>query len=434
MKGLIALSKKEAHRVEVMEQVVLGRIGLKMASQLLDLSYRQSRRIKTRYSALGIAGLCHGNRGKQSANAMDPAVRSRILSLHEDRYSGLNDSHFTELLAQREGIGVSRESVRRILRSAGKGPKRKRRPPKHRSRRPRKPTPGIMAQWDGSPHRWFGPNHPPVCLMAAVDDADGKLLGALFIAAESSEGYLRLLAMMLRRHGVCLSIYHDRHSSLVRNDDHWSREEQLQGYQYPTHVGRVLEELGVASIPANSPQAKGRIERKFGVLQDRMIEDMRLEGIVGVQAANRWIEETYIARHNAKFGKEPSGEGSAFRKISARQIHHIVCFAYEATVGNDNCVRLGGLLIDIPKGKGGVSYAKKRVLVRQHLDGTWSVWLGDEKIGSHNATEFKEPVRSWKSRNGEAAGKRGETMQVYVSSKPAPRTKGHFPVAVKGTD
>lgn len=190
MEGIIVLSKKEAHRARVMEQVVSGVITVKKASELLGLSYRQAKRIKRRYVFAGIAGLVHGNRGREPTNAIDPSVKGRVLQLHEDIYSGLNDTHFTEFLKEREGIVLCRESVRQILRSSGRGAKQKRRPPRHHARRPRKEVRGVMAQWDGSPHRWFGKERPPCCLMAAVDDAEGDILGALFVPAESSEAYL----------------------------------------------------------------------------------------------------------------------------------------------------------------------------------------------------------------------------------------------------
>jgi len=291
----------------------------------------------------------------------------------------------------------------------------------------------MMVQWDGSPHKWFGPDRSACCLMAAIDDAEGKMLGAVFVPAESSEGYLRLLEMMLRNHGAPLSIYHDRHSSLVRTDDYWTLEEQLQGFQYPTHVGRVLDELGVTSIPAYSPQAKGRIERLFGILQDRMIVEMRLAGITNMDAANKWMEEVYMERHNAKFAKPAPKEGSVFRKMSKKEIHHSVAFAYEAVVANDNCVRLGGIIIDIPPGKNGTGCAKQKVMARQHLNGTWSVWKGDKQIAAHKATEFKQPFRSWKQKKYRTASKAKEALQVYIASKPASAKRGHFPLAVRGT-
>ena len=300
------------------------------------------------------------------------------------------------MLQEEEGISISRERVRWILRQAGKPPKRRRRPPKHRSRRPRKLKPGIMMQWDGSPHRWFGQDRRPCCLMSAIDDADSRLLGALFVPAESSVGYLRLLDMVLMSHGKPLSVYQDRHTILTRADNCWSLEGQILGEQFPTHVGRVLRELGIEPISANSPQAKGRVERAFGIMQDRLIAELELRRITDIDDANRWLEEVFIDRYNKRFAKKPRMKGSAFTRVSKRDRYLNIAFAYLATVANDNCVRLGGLIIDIPPGKAHRGYAKAEVLVKQHLDGAWTIWLKDRKIATHPATQLKEPVRAWK--------------------------------------
>jgi hypothetical protein len=185
--------------------------------------------------------------------------------------------------------------------------------------------------------------------LAAVDDATKNLLAALFVPAECSEAYLWLLAMILKRHGIPMAIYHDRHICLVCSDERWSQEEQLKGYQFPTHVGRVLAELGIEPISATSPQAKGRIERSFGTLQDRLLAELHLNGITDIDTANAWLETTYIDRYNIRFADTAQIEGTAFVPISPADIHHHVAFAYETTVGDDNAVRLGGLIIDIPR-------------------------------------------------------------------------------------
>jgi transposase len=433
MERAIILSRKEERRIRVMEQVVFGSMSLAQGCHLLGVSYRQGKRIRKRYMSDGAAGLAHKGRGKPSAKALSIGQREAVLSLKSGVYAIHNDTHFTEALAEREDINLSRETVRQILRGAGVAAKRGRKAPQHRKRRERRPVEGMMAQWDGSPHRWFGDDLPPCCLMAAVDDATGKLLGALFAQSESSESYLRLLAMMVQRHGVPVSVYHDRHGSLVRNDPYWSIEEELAGSRYPTHVGRVLAELGIGPIQAGSPQAKGRIERAFGVLQDRMIAEMRLDGIKDIKTANEWLKKIFIARHNARFAKPAPQEGSAFRKVGAQEMYNAMAFAYEAAVGSDNCVRIGGLMIDIPADKGGRGYAKSRVMARQHLDGKWSVWKDGEKIATHKATAFREPLRQWKRRNGKLEIKGRETIQVYIASKPASRKRGHFHLADRGT-
>lgn len=420
MKGLITLSSKEAHRARVMEQVSGGIITLKEAAGLMHLSYRQARRIYRRWRDDGLSGLCHRNRGRQAGHALPPQLPAVVLALHDEVYKDFNDTHFTEALQEREGIAISREKVRQIRRAAGHGPKRKRRPRKAHRRRPRKTQAGVMMQWDGSPHHWFGKDRPACCLMSSIDDAESKILGALFVPAETSLGYLRLLDMVLRRHGAPLSVYQDRHSALVRTDDYWSLEEQLQGEQYPTHVGRVLQDLGIEAISALSPQAKGRVERSFGILQDRLIAELAFQGITDLDEANRWLEEHFIDDYNRRFGVQAAEPGNAFAKVNAKQRYEKVAFAYEATVANDNCVRLGGIVIDVPPARNRPSFAMARVLVKQHLDGCWTVNYHDKVIARHQATPLREPVRSWKRRTSGGFQRGKSTIQVYVSSKPAP--------------
>jgi transposase len=420
MKGTIVLSHRETHRARVLERVAAGVLTLGQASVLLGVSYRQARRLRKRYAAGGAAALAHRNRGRPIAHALSEGVAEQVVALHELTYGNFNDTHFTEMLEEREGIHLSRETVRRILRAASKPPKRSRRPPKHRSRRERRPRVGIMMQWDGSPHRWLGPEHPPCCLMSAIDDADGRLLGAIFVPHESSVGYLRLLDMVIRGHGKPLSVYQDRHTIHKRADDCWSLEEEIAGVRFPTHLGRALKDLGIRPITAYSPQAKGRVERGFGVLQDRLIAELELHGITDIDHANRWLKEVFIDRYNRRFAKKPAQEDSAFQVVSGKERYRKIAFAYEATVANDNCVRLGGLIIDIPPGKGRRSYAKAKVLVRQHLDGAWTVWYRDARIATHPATELREPIRSWKPRTkGDPKGAR-QILQIYLASKPAP--------------
>jgi transposase len=420
MKGDIVLSQREAHRAKVFGEVRTGDMTLREAAVALKISYRHTRRVYRRFREQGVAGLAHRRRGRPASNAIEPDLKTRILHLHEQDYGDFNDTHFTEMLDKQDDISVSRETVRSILRSAGKPPKRKRRPRKHRSRRPRKPKPGIMMQWDGSPHHWFGPDRPACCLMAAIDDADSKLLGALFVTHECAVGYLRLLDMVIRRQGAPISAYQDRHSIHERPDDHWSIEEEIMGVRFPTHIGRVLEDLGITPIPAYSPQAKGRIERCFGVLQDRLIAELGYQGITNSEDANPWLEEVFIDRYNKRFAKTPQLKGSAFSRVSKRDRYLKLAFAYEATVANDNCVRLGGLVIDIPPGKPQRSYAKEHVLVKQHLDGAWSVWFQGRRIAKHPPTELRDPIRSWKRRRkGDPRGAK-HMVQVYMASRPAP--------------
>ncbi len=212
MERTIVMSHRELHRARVLEQVLQGAVSLKDAMELLQVCYRQVKRLKKRYRRHGTEGLAHGNRGQPVPHALAQDLVTQVLALYEEKYQTFNDTHFTEMLGEREGLSFSRETVRRILRGAGRGPKRRRRPPRHHARRTRKAQRGMMIQWDGSPHLWFGVDRPPCCLMAAIDDADSKLLAALFVPAESTVAYLQLLDKVLKRHGIPLSVYHDPRS------------------------------------------------------------------------------------------------------------------------------------------------------------------------------------------------------------------------------
>jgi transposase len=433
MKEIISLSRREMQRVQVLEQVVRGALSLRAATAMIKVCYRQAKRLLARYRKDGPKGLAHQRRGRTASNALGPEIRERILALHREVYAQFNDTHFVEMLKEREGLRVGRETVRRWLREAGIRPKRRRRPPQHRSRRPRRPQIGLLMQWDGSPHRWFGPQQPAASLLHATDDATNTVLGALFRPQEDAIGYLRLLDMVLRRHGIPAAVYQDRHSALFRNDNYWSHEEELAGVRFPTHVGRIFQELGTETIPAFSPQGKGRIERQGGTFQDRLTAEMALEGIIDIDRANVWLDQSYLDRFNARFVKKAEMTGSAFRKISAALRYQLVSFAYEATVANDNTVRLGGLIIDIPPGPRHRSYARRRVLVRQHLDGAWTVWLEGCCIGRHGSTPLREPFRSRRPhQHGETHHTR-HILQVYYETTPAPNPKGHFRLAVEGT-
>jgi transposase len=433
MKETILLNQRELQRIQVLEQVVRKSISLKAASGMIKVCYRQAKRLLARYRKAGPKGLAHRHRGRRAPNARSPELRQRVLALHREVYAQFNDTHFVEMLAEREGLRIGRETVRRWLREAGIRPKRRRRPPQHRSRRPRRPQIGLLMQWDGSPHRWFGGLRPPVSLLHATDDATGTVLGALFRPQEDAIGYLRLLDMVLRRHGIPAAVYQDRHSALFRNDNHWSHEEELAGVRFPTHVGRVLEELGMETIPAFSAQAKGRIERQGGTFQDRLIAEMDLAGMTGIDSANPWLDAFYLDRFNKRFAKSPELLGSAFRKISDALRYQLVSFAYEATVANDNTVRLGGLMIDIPPGPRHRSYARRRVLVRQHLDGAWTVWFEGQGIGRHAATPLREPFRGWRPYQSGQTRRTQHILQAYYETTPAPSPGGHLCLAVEGT-
>jgi transposase len=424
-RDIVAMSQKERQRYHLLKMVVEGDITLHDAGRLMAISYRHAKRLKSKLISEGARGLVHGNRGRPSAKALDPELSKRIIERSQKTYARFNDTHFTEKLNEAEGITVSRDTVRRLRRTNGIAPKRKRRAQKHRHRRARKPQAGMMVLWDGSPHRWFGKDNPPCCLMAAIDDATSELLDAFFIPYECSFGYMKLLAHLVKRYCIALSIYQDRHGSLHRNDDNWTLEEELNAEQEPTQVGGCLKSLGITAVFVLTPQAKGRVERLFGVLQDRLIAEMELRDIKEMEAGNTFLTEHFIAEHNRRFAGAPELSHRAWRRIpTGLDIDRAISFRYQAVVGNDNAVRLGGMVIDIPEGPQRGGYAKAKVEVRQLIDGSWRVYYKDTLIAQTDPTPVREPLRA-KPRRKPKIRAASQAQWVYRASEVPPLAWEH---------
>jgi len=257
------MSTKEQRRAWVLTKVLKGERTMAEAAAALELSERQLWRLRAALERDGPAAIVHGNRGRASPRRLADELRATVISLAHDRYRGINDCHLAELLAEREGLVISRQSVQRLLRAAGQPAKRGRRRPRHRSRRERMAAEGSLLQLDGSRHRWLEERAPWLTLLAAIDDATGKVVAATFREQEDAAGYLELLRDIVTGHGLPAAVYRDRHgifeAPAERADD--GRDAGL-----PSQVGRALVELGIRSIAARSPQAKGRIERLWGHL------------------------------------------------------------------------------------------------------------------------------------------------------------------------
>ena len=380
-------------RWDAVARLGAGKLTLQEAARVLRLSVRQVRRIRRAVERAGRAGLQHGNAGQVPVNKLRAAVRNRILRLRRTKYRDFNDAHFTEKLAEEQPpLRISVRTVRRVLRAGGVPAVRRRRPPKHRRRRDRKAQAGLMLLWDGSRHDWLEGRGPWLCLVGAIDDATGELLpGAHFVEQECAAAYLRVLHAIATTCGLPGSIYMDQHGALKRNDDHWTLAEELRGRQDPTQVGGALEALAIACIYALSPQAKGRVERLWGTLQDRLTSELRLAQARTVADANAVLAR-YRLDHNRRFAVRPHDATSAWRPVrSGLDLDRVCSFRYEATVLNDNTVRLGGtLVLDIPPRPRGRSWAGTRVEVRQLLDGTWRVYSGDRLVTTGAATTHGE--------------------------------------------
>jgi hypothetical protein len=304
-----------------------------------------------------------------------------ILTLARGKYQGFNDSHLAEKLRAEENLAVSRETVRRILRAAKLASPQKRRPRKYRSRRPPRPRLGMMALTDASRHDWLEGRGPELTLIGFQDDATGQILAAHFqLEAENTVGYLRSLHTMITTHGVPLSLYRDRHSIFQRNDSHWTLAEQLAGKQSPTQLGRALNELGIEQIPANSPQAKGRIERIWRTCQDRLVSELRLARATTLAHANTVLAQ-FCLDYNQRFARAAADAVRDFRSLPRRfDLARCLSLRYLRVVSADHTVTLAALPIALPPLPGQRGYARETVELSHQLDGTLRVYRGNSLL------------------------------------------------------
>lgn len=376
------LSQKELQRVTVIEQCVQGNLTCARAAELLALSPRHIKRLKARYRQGSAAALAHVSRGLPSHRRLPDRIRQAVLHFARSRYAGFNDHHLHDKLVEKEGFRFSREALRRILRAAGIGSPRKRRPPAHRQRRLRSAREGELVQLDGSPHDWLEGRGPCLTALGMQDDASGKILAAQFFLSETAEGYFHLLHSLLRRFGAPVAFYGDRSGIFVRNDEHWSLDEQLTGRRQPTQFGRALSQLGITFIAAQTPQAKGRIERLWGVLQDRLSSELRLAQASDIHSANTVLRR-FVADYNRRFARTPRETEKAWR-LAPENLERICCFKHERVVSNDNVVQWDGRRLQIHPQPRRYSFAGAKVQICHALDGRVSLYYRDTRLQHSN--------------------------------------------------
>ena len=418
------MSQKELQRIKVIENLVQGRLTVGQAAELLQLSKRQVKRLKRVYDASDPTWVHHGNHGRRPANAVPDQVQAQVIQLAQEKYAGLNDTHLHEKLVGSEGVELGRQTVRRILRQRGIQSPQKRRPSKYRSRRERRPQEGMLLQIDGSRHDWLEGRGPVLTLFGMVDDATNKMTAAHFqIEHEDSAGYLRLLRNQVETVGVPLAIYRDQHSTLQRNDKHWSLEEELAGRQLPTQVGRALEELGIEAIVARSPQAKGRIERTWRTFQDRLISELRLAGASTVEQANTVLVR-FLADYNSRFAKTAAQSQPAWRKLDSRlDLNYIFSLRYERTVGKDHVIAaLPGVSVQLPPLASGRGYAGKKAEVCQLPQGDLHIYLDRRLLHVEPADPDAGPVRASSMSRSKAPRKKKPVRIYQYAGRPAVRT------------
>ena len=337
------MTQKEITRLRVINQTIDKVITIKEAAELLGLSERQVIRLKKGVVEEGPAFIIHKNRGRKPQHTLPDEVRMKIVELKQTKYQEANFNHFVELLEEHEDIKVSYTSVHRILTQAGiKSPKKHRKRKSHH-RRKRKPQKGMLVQIDASPHEWIIGGEL-FTLHGAIDDATGEILALFFTPNECMEGYFEIIRQIVKNYGIPMSLYCDRHTIFVSpNDGKLSIEDQLKGKTVNlTQFGRAMEELGITIIKANSPQAKGRIEKLWDTLQSRLPVEFKIRGIDTMEAANAFLSQ-FIVAYNEKFGVEPENPEPAFRPLEPGiELDHILCIKEERTIIEDSAFSYKG--------------------------------------------------------------------------------------------
>ncbi len=375
----VTLNIRDQKRLKVLSQLESGQITAKTGAGLLGLSVRHVRRLRARYRLKGAAALAHGNRGHNSPRRIPEDLLRRVLELVRRHYPDYNDCHLTEVLSEEHGLPLSRSSVRRIRCAAGLRGPRKRRAPRHRSRRDRHPQRGMLLQIDGSHHDWLEGRGSQLVLIAAIDDATSEIAFALFREQEDAAGYFLLLREIAERHGLPLALYADRHT-IFQSPKQPTLEQQLAAEPPRSQFGRLVDELDIELFQAYSPQAKGRIERLFGTLQDRLVKELRRARASTLEQADRLLLD-FLPRFNARFAQEPPQPESAYRSWPAGlDPDAVFCFKHPRTVANDNTIAFSGHRFQIPADRYRGTYARCRVEVRQHLDGQLSTWYQGRQL------------------------------------------------------
>lgn len=365
--GVLKMSSWERKRMDLMSRVKEGLLKLVKAAELCGLSYRQMKRVWKRYKTEGDAGLVHRGRGRTSNRQIDDVFRKRVLDRYQTRYPDFGPTLASEYLAK-EAMRVDHETLRRWLLDAGLWQKQRKRQ-KHRERRERRAQRGELVQKDGSHHDWFEGRRSWAVLMVMIDDACNRTY-ARFYEAEDTRAAMDIFGRYARRYGLPQALYVD-HDSIYECTREARIDEQLRGEGPQTQYERAMKTLAVEVIPANSPQAKGRVERRHGVFQDRLVKAMRLEGISRLEVANRYLEEVFLPEMNRRFRVTPRQAGDLHRPIPAGlALKEVLCFEEQRVVQNDWTVRWRNRCFQIARGHEALHLARRPIVVRERLDDT----------------------------------------------------------------
>jgi hypothetical protein len=345
-------------------------LSMMEAGELLGMSERQFRRYRERFEDEGDAGLVDRRLGKPSPRRIEADEIDRMLELYRTTYRGWNVKHFHEQGVRDHKFAWGYTWTKAQLHAAGLVERAKRRGA-HRRKRERKPFEGMMLHQDGSQHVWLE-GQPPLDLIVTMDDATSTIYSAFLVEQEGTLSSLCGLREVFEAHGLPCSLYSDRASHYFYTD---KAGEAVDKDRF-TQVGRALDRLGVEHIPAYSPEARGRSERMFGTLQDRLVKELKHAGLRDIDTANRWIRKVYLARHNARFAKPAALPEKAFVAADRELLRETLCIEEERVVGRDNTLAYKGLRLQLPESRVRAHYVKARVKVREYSDAKLAVFHG----------------------------------------------------------
>jgi len=362
---------------EVYGRTRAGMLSQEEAAELLGISERTFRRWRGRFEAEGADGLYDRRLGKVSARRAAVDEVMTVLELFDSRYWDFGVRHLHETLVARHGFRRSYNWLRLTLQAHGRVRPAPRRGA-HRRKRPRRPMVGMMLHQDGSRHEWVAGEMWD--LIVTMDDATSEIYSAFFVAEEGTMSTFLGLEAVIAERGLFCSLYADRGSHYWHTPEAGGPVDK----DNPTQVGRALKQLGIELIPAYSPEARGRSERMFGTLQKRLPQELRVAGMTAMEAANRFLEEVYLPRHNACFARTPEDAGSAFVPF-AGTLEDILCIQEERVVGNDNTVRYKNRTLQIPADRHRHHYVKATVRVHEYPDGSLAVFHGPRRLATYSA-------------------------------------------------
>jgi transposase len=375
-----------------LQDVILKAMAKKLtwieAAEIAGMSVRNMQRKRQAYIDYGYTGLSDRRRGKTSYHRVPMQTAERVLAFYQEKYFDLNVRHFHEKLREQEGIRLSYSWVKQALQGAGLVARKKKRGT-HRRRRPRRPLPGMLLHIDGSKHRWF-PDDRYYDLLVILDDATSRIYYAQLVEEESTRTVLTALREVIERQGLFCALYSDRASHFFVTPKSGEPVDKSR----LTQVGRALRELGIQMIPAYSPQARGRSERSFGTWQSRLPQELRLAGITTVDAANRFLRESYITEFNQKFTVKAAERGTAFRRCGRSDLDWIFSIQTERVVSKDNTVAIRDQWWQLDKTRWRHTLAGQTVTIHQHLDASVSIRYGPHVVGrgKDGAVENQTPV------------------------------------------